>query len=109
MAVFESSLSRTLNECLAIGTQRGGEYADSWAPENVVSVFSKCVEEHAPGDMRLRQLAALCDVKLSRIGSGGPLKRDSFVDMLNYAGVLCDLLTNAQPTTAAPDFYESVR
>jgi hypothetical protein len=88
--VFESASGRILNECLSIGTQRGGEYADTWHEENLVTALTEAtlarlgVKNVDRRGLRLLLLAALVDVKQSRIVNGGPHKLDSYIDKLNY-------------------------
>lgn len=82
-------------ECLAIGTQRGQEYGDSWALENLVTTFTVATLkrlgiELPPEELRLIIAASLVDVKDQRIGAG-PWKLDSAVDGINYRSLYADL------------------
>lgn len=92
---------------------RGKEYCDSWATENIVRVFTDFAGRITGGDdsneaVRLRQLAALCDVKLSRLG--GAFKDDTWHDGCNYQLVMCALArlylqgdrSREGPSTEAP-------
>ena len=101
MQTFERAMNTTLDECKTIGIQRGLEYSDSWSLDNQVSVFTGAVLREAgiPFDaelMRKIQLAALSDVKLQRIASGS-VKRDSFIDGINYISALADFLAPSLP------------
>jgi hypothetical protein len=91
---FNRAALSTLNESLAILDQRGGEYQDSWATENMQSPFLNNIFREFGVTLdkeqtRLVMLAALCDVKLSRLA--GPWKRDTAVDLINYLGALAQL------------------
>lgn len=95
MAVFEESSSRGLNEALATGSQRGGEYSDTWALDAQHPLFTAMARKITDGDDsreadRLVRAAGLVDTKISRIVNGGPFKRDSYIDLLNYAASLLD-------------------
>lgn len=87
---FNAACETTLGRCLNIGAQRGGEYLDSWAVENQVTTFLNHVlalpvlPDHEREYKRLLMVAALCDVKGSRLS--GPWKTDTTDDFINYAG-----------------------
>jgi hypothetical protein len=76
----------------AISDQRGGEYGDTWALENQITVFLDATlrrilppEVYAritPEEKRLVILGSLNDVKLSRLR--GPWKLDTTDDLGNY-------------------------
>lgn len=40
---------------------------------------------------RLIRIAGLVDTKISRIAAGGEFKRDSYVDLIAYLSLMCDL------------------
>jgi hypothetical protein len=95
--VFNASANSTLAECLAICEQRGGEYEDSWHLDNLMVPFHAQVirqiahdQPYSREEQRLITMAAVCDVKLSRLA--GPFKRDTYVDLINYVAALCSLL-----------------
>lgn len=103
--VFDGSLKRVMEGCIAIGTQRGTEYEDSWHLDNLVTTFTRAalrelgVQRLSPEQMRLLLLAALIDVKDSRMG--GPWKRDSVEDGLNYRAVFLDLMEQYRASAGA--------
>jgi hypothetical protein len=93
-AVFESSMQDVLGECISIGTQRGTEYLDSWHLDNLVTTLTQTTLQRfgvrlEPDQVRLLLLAALVDVKFSRIK--GPHKRDSYIDAINYLSCYASL------------------
>lgn len=86
-AVFNDAAERTLSAALRVCTQRGGEYQDSWALENMASTFLDATLRRfsivlGPYEKRLLIMAALVDVKDSRLT--GPWKNDSVLDGINY-------------------------
>lgn len=91
-AAFNAGVDSTLAECAAISNQRGGEYQDTWALENQVTTMLNHVlrvigrTEFTPEQKRLILIAALCDVKDSRMI--GEFKKDSHVDAINYRAAL---------------------
>jgi hypothetical protein len=94
MATFEKGIETILGEGVAIATQRGGEYGDSWALGNLVSTFTRSTLESfgikvTDEQLRLIQMAALIDVKDARMI--GPYKEDSVVDGINYRAVFAYL------------------
>ena len=94
--VFESSAGPILKECLELSTTRGASYSDSWSLENQVSTLTTATLDRfgitlEPEQIRLLQLASLADVKDSRIVAGGPFKRDSVADGINYRAAYCTL------------------
>jgi hypothetical protein len=94
MAVFEDGINVILGEGVAIATQRGGEYADSWHLDNLVTTFtantlSSFGVSLSPRQLRLVLLAALIDVKDSRMV--GPYKEDTVIDGINYRAVFAYL------------------
>lgn len=93
--VFTEAARKTLEECVATFAQRGGEYADCWNVGNQVTIFLdvtlRDVDGSTPEGKRLLHLASLCDTKLSRMI--GPFKRDTLVDLINYAAVYAQLRT----------------
>ena len=94
MPVFEDNLLEEIKVCASLGVGRGGEYLDTFAPENMVRVFTDAIYRITGNDrsdlaIRLQQLAALADVKLSRLG--GEFKMDSWHDGCNYQLVLAAL------------------
>jgi hypothetical protein len=104
-AIFEGAMHRVLGECTGLGTQRGQEYADSWALENVVTTFTKNTLLRFGFTLNQEQLrlviaAALVDVKDQRINAGGPWKRDSAIDGINYRALYTDLREEYEANTA---------
>jgi hypothetical protein len=93
--VFNAAVDATLAKCQAISSQRGGEYLDSWALENQVSTFMRATLREfgvtlSPEQMRLLTMAALVDVKESRMG--GAFKDDSHIDAINYRSAYLELM-----------------
>lgn len=93
--VFENAVDIVLSEALAIATQRGGEYQDSWHVANVRTTFLDHVLREigttsTPEQKRLVIMASLVDVKMSRLC--GPYKRDTYIDAINYLACLCHLM-----------------
>lgn len=93
---FNRACRATLGESLKTQAQRGMEYGDSWALENMNPVYLKAILKEFDvylddAQLRLVMLAALVDVKTSRI-QNGEIKKDSVVDKINYLGVLIHLL-----------------
>lgn len=88
LPIFDTAASAILSEVTATVSQRGSEYADSWAVENMNTTFlshtfrALGISERTREEMRLVLLAALVDVKDSRLA--GPFKRDSIVDGVAY-------------------------
>jgi hypothetical protein len=85
--VFGRSVKESLERCVEIINQRGKEYLDSWSDANLSTPF----QDSLPTDLRLRQsqeykrlqtIAAMCDVKLSRLS--GHWKQDTGIDLVNY-------------------------
>lgn len=95
-ATFNRCVDTTLAKCSAISDQRGGEYEDSWALKNVFTPFGDHVDRIRRGGAfdlswkRLRALAALIDVKISRML--GPWKEDTAIDMINYLAAFTQLM-----------------
>jgi hypothetical protein len=91
---FNKACETTLNRCLGIGSQRGGEYLDSWHVDNQVTTFIDhvlalpVVPGHEREYKRLLMAAALVDVKDSRMS--GPWKTDTVDDGINYRGAFAD-------------------
>jgi len=94
-ATFNAAAEETLAKALEICTQRGTEYQDSWATENLKTPFldnlvaalrpqvdSRGEVFYSSAEKRLIVLASLCDVKLSRLT--GAYKEDTAVDLINY-------------------------
>ncbi len=91
---FTRAALETLDECRAIVDQRGTEYLDSWSLANLSSPFLDNMlktfgVELSKEQKRLVIMAALCDVKLSRLV--GPFKKDTVVDLVNYSSALSSL------------------
>jgi hypothetical protein len=93
---FDRAMQAVLGEALDIATQRGGEYQDSWSLENQHTPHMDMVIKHLVDidfmflehkyAKRLLMLAAICDIKLSRLGGG--FKDDTIVDGINYQAAL---------------------
>lgn len=93
-ATFERTADVTLDTVRATYAQRGGEYADSWSIKNQVATFTESTLARlgvslSADEIRLVQLAALIDVKDSRLT--GPFKADSIVDGIAYRAVYATL------------------
>lgn len=87
MPVFESGANKTLDAVKATYSQRGQEYADSWATANMVATFTRSTLAAfgitlTDEQVRLLQCASLVDIKDSRMI--GPWKSDSAVDGIAY-------------------------
>lgn len=94
---FELGADATIEKVQATYKQRGGEYADSWHTENLVTTFLDATLRRMNVDVglgkeekRLILLAALIDVKDSRMG--GPWKEDSVVDGIAYRALYANLM-----------------
>jgi hypothetical protein len=100
-AAFNSAADRTLARAAAIHQQRGSEYEDSWALENVHAPFITHVLREVFGltgasaeELRLVMAAALVDVKDSRMG--GVFKLDTIDDGINYRAAFCSWMEDYQ-------------
>lgn len=89
LASFNAAAKRTIDRATAVHMQRGNEYRDSWALENVHAPFIRHVLREVFGvanvtaeELRLVMSAALVDVKDSRMG--GVFKLDTVDDGINY-------------------------
>jgi hypothetical protein len=96
LAVFENGAHRTLTDVFATYNERGAQYKDSWALENQPPGFVDAMRElvgddHSNKASRIIRLAGLADTKISRIISGGAYRRDSYVDLIAYLSLLCEL------------------
>ena len=91
MATFDTAVDEILTESLDITKQRGDEYGDTWADDNLMTTFTQRtlrdfgMWDPTPEQCRLILLAALIDVKDSRMLGG--YKEDSLVDGINYRAV----------------------
>lgn len=87
-AAFNAAVDDTLGACLNVSNQRGGEYQDTWALENMVTTFLDAtlrdlhIVNLTAEEKRLLIVAALVDVKDSRML--GPWKEDTVDDGINY-------------------------
>lgn len=97
-AVFNAAAEATIGRALAICTQRGEEYQDSWDLNNLKAPFLTHTLSNVklldgsivqPATIRLIMLAALADVKLSRLVGGW--KDDTAVDLINYVAAYAEL------------------
>lgn len=86
---FNAAANKTLQRATEVHMQRGNEYQDSWALENVHAPFVTHVLREvfglsgaSPEELRLIIAASLVDVKISRMG--GAFKVDTCDDMVNY-------------------------
>jgi hypothetical protein len=86
---FNAAADATMARAGATSNQRAGEYLDTWALEGQNTPFlDDALRAAALGadigraEKRLILVAALCDVKLSRMGGGW--KEDTCLDLLNY-------------------------
>lgn len=93
---FNRAALASQEDAAAIVNQRGGEYGDTWAVENVYAPRIKSVcrtigfPEPDAEQARLLMAAALCDVKTSRWM--GPFNYDTPIDEINYLGALAQWL-----------------
>lgn len=90
-ASFNAAAEKTINRALEICNQRGNEYQDSWALENLKTPFLDNILRAlnmslTPEEKRLVVISGLCDVKISRLT--GAWKSDTTLDMVNYIGSL---------------------
>ena len=103
---FERTADATLGQVRAIYAQRGAEYADSWAIENLVTTYLDSTLAmmgltNVPAEVkRLIQLACLVDVKDSRMG--GPWKADSAIDGIAYRASYTTLREEYEKKNPAP-------
>lgn len=84
---FERCADTAISEVRAIFAQRGADYADTWSEENAAAHFTREAEKALRGDtstraIQLRHLAALIDVKISRMTGG--YKSDTVADLVAY-------------------------
>lgn len=86
---FDRACRATLEESLEVQAQRGDEYGDTWAIDNMVATFTKATLDEVFPDsiytmeqVRLIVMAALIDVKDSRMI--GAWKEDTVLDGVNY-------------------------
>jgi hypothetical protein len=91
---FERTADATLATTRATYSQRGGEYGDSWSLENMVATFTEHTlkaigNDRSPAAIRLLVMAALVDVKDSRMT--GPFKADSIIDGVAYRASYCQM------------------
>lgn len=96
MPVFENGAQRTLTDVFKTFTERGKEYADSWSepfqPPGFVNAMRIAVEADCGWEAnRLIRIAGLVDTKVSRIVAGGEFKRDSYIDLIAYLALMCEL------------------
>jgi hypothetical protein len=93
---FPSAARATMEKCSSVFAQREGEYKDTWALENQVTTMLdhvlKVIDigEMSTEEKRLVLVAALCDVKDSRMI--GDYKEDSHLDAINYRMTLAKWL-----------------
>ena len=105
---FDRCADATLDEVKAIYTQRGEEYADSWALENQRAPFTNMVLRDIlgfengvePEVIRLIVMAALVDVKDSRMI--GPYKRDTVVDGIAYIAMFAQIIEEYKEKCNSP-------
>lgn len=95
MSAFNDACETTLLKALDTCAQRGKEYQDSWALENLnmtnfehvwTSLGLDKLLKLSPVQKRLLVIASLCDVKLSRLVGG--FKSDTYEDLINYLATL---------------------
>lgn len=98
---FNEAADRTLTRAQSIHNQRGNEYQDSWALENVHAPFINHVLSEVFGlaganaeELRLLLVAALVDVKDSRMG--GAFKLDTIDDGINYRAAFASWMDDYQ-------------
>lgn len=94
VATFNRASVQTIREALAICEQRGNEYSDSWALENLKTPWiDNLFNNHPVGSVpnslmphykRLVALGSMLDIKISRLS--GPYKPDTSYDSINYTG-----------------------
>jgi hypothetical protein len=87
-AAFNRAVNETLDLARSVSDERGDEYGDTWALENQFTPFGDHVDSlAAPPNLdkefaRLNMVAALIDVKISRMR--GPWQADTVNDLINY-------------------------
>ena len=92
---FERAADATIEHTRKIYAQRGDGYGDTWAIQNVTAAVTRSLLDRfgidglSPQQIRLLLLAALIDVKDSRlIGTWNP---DSIYDGIAYRAAFCTL------------------
>lgn len=96
MHTFDRAIMDFLPEAMAICSDRGGAYGDTWALPNRVNTFKKIVlrlDQHPSlvGEwLRLLDCAALIDTKHTRWLGG--VKRDHTIDAINYEAMFGHLM-----------------
>jgi hypothetical protein len=87
-ATFERTADTTIAKVQGIYAQRGDGYGDTWALENTTAAVTKSTLQRfgitglKPDEIRLLLLAALIDVKDSRLM--GKWNADSLIDGIAY-------------------------
>jgi hypothetical protein len=96
MHTFDRAIMDFLPEAMAICSDRGGAYGDTWALPNRVNTFKRVVlrlPQHPElfGEwLRLMDCAALIDTKHTRWLGG--VKRDHTIDAINYEAMFGHLM-----------------
>lgn len=93
---FTRTADATLTRARATYDQRGNAYGDTWALPNLHTELTEYVlnlrrDVDYRAWLRLLMLAALCDVKDSRIPGGGNID-DHLIDGINYRASLTEHL-----------------
>lgn len=106
---FDKAMQTVLGSALETATQRGVEYADSWAlvsqhTPHIDMVINHLIDLDArflqrKYAKRILMLASLCDVKLSRLGGG--FKEDTLVDLVNYQAALLYAINSIEADKAS--------
>lgn len=103
---FNRAVMATINKALKISGERGGEYQDSWAVENLITPFlDNLLASGIPANpcrrfRRLIIMASMIDIKISRLG--GAWKDDTAIDMINYVAAYTQLRSEYDATKAIP-------
>lgn len=94
---FERMADSTLERCRDLYKERGEQYSDTWAIDNLVLTLTKAIFAKfgwawgKPEQLRIVLAAALADVKDSRLQGDGSVA-DSLEDGINYRAVLNQML-----------------
>ena len=100
MHTFDKAVLDFLPEAMAICSDRGGSYGDTWALENRVNTFKVIVLRLPQSQLlqkewlRLLDAASLIDTKHTRWLGG--FKRDHVIDAINYEAMFGHLMEDYQ-------------
>lgn len=100
--MFERNADASISKVRAIFTERGGQYADTWALAQwvkTIAVARSIGVELTNEQARKLVAAALCDVKYWR--NLGGYKEDNFIDGIAYDANLVALMAADEQTNHA--------